>query len=155
TFPQFGPIAEGIQETQVEEHQDEPRIAERRQIVETVDQGVEDGSVFLAVFGQQVDKLREVVRVCGQVEVLADRSKGFERVHLGDDVEFAANREEHIAQGERLEVSRRPRGAASYTPGDRADLADLAREQRDDAIRFAEVSALEDDRGRAIQTLPG
>ena len=151
---QLGAVAERFEQPQVKHDQHQPGVGgHRARSRRPSTSDVEDGAVFHAVFGQQIDHLGQVVGVGGQDEVFADGPEGFEGVGLRDDVELAADGEHHVAQGEGLEVAGRAAGRAAHAFGDRANLADVARIERDDAVGFAQVHALEDDRRGAVQAL--
>src|SRR5205085_6115757 len=97
--------------------------------------------------------LGQIIRMRGKLEVLANAPERLERVRLRDDVQLAADGKQHVAQSEWLEVPGGPTGGASHTFRNRADLALVARKQRKDAIGFAEIHPLENDRGRAVEPL--
>ena len=73
------------------------------------------------------------------------RGVGAERHRLRDDVEAAADGQLQVGDHERLEPPAEPRRGAPHALRDRAHLAVLAREQRDDAVGLAQLMGAEDD----------
>ena len=154
-FAQLRPVAERFQQPEMEHDEHHARVVCRAKAAQALDQRVEHVAVFQPVFGQQVDHFGQVIRVRGQLEVLADLPEGFERVRLRDHVQLAADGEHHVAQGEGLEVACRTAGGAANALGDRANLANIAGKKGNDAVRLAQVRTLQDHRGGAVQAAAG
>ena len=81
-FAQLGPVAERIEQPDVEHHQDKAGVARLGQLAEAQYKCVEDSSVLGSILREQVDDLSEVVGVRRPFQVFTNLAEGFERVHL-------------------------------------------------------------------------
>ena len=92
-----------------------------------------------------IGQLGEVPGGRRRFERVAEPQPGVPDADLGDDVEGPAARQRHGQLGERLETPAEARRRPADPLGDRLELADPRRDERQDAIGLAEIEARQDD----------
>ena len=97
-----------------------------------------------------VGQLAEVPGRGGRLELVAQAQPGVGHVDGGDDVEVAPTRQHEVQLGEGLHAATDPAALPAHPLGDGPQLAVLGRQQRDDAVRLAEVEVGEDDGTRLV-----
>ena len=141
----LGPLPELVEQVHLVPARDPPRRHPGvEQLVGAPQERVERlGGV--ALLERAVRELGEVPGRRGRFERVAQVEPGVLDADLGDDVEGPAARERHGQLGERLEAAAEARGRPADALGDRLELADPRRDERQDAVRLAEVEARQDD----------
>ena len=99
----------------------------------------------MALLEAPVRQLGEVPGGRGALEAVAQAQPGVADADLGHDVEGAAAGEHDVQLRERLEAAAEARRRPPDALGDRLELAVLGGDQRQDAVRLAEVEPRQDD----------
>src|SRR5205814_798880 len=95
--------------------------------------------------GRAVRDLRYVPARGDAVEVLTEEAICRPRLRAGEHVEVASSRKLERRVRKRLGVTGEPARRPADAFRDHLDLAEMAREEREDAVRLTEVQRLEDD----------
>ena len=114
-------------------------------------QQIEQWGLRRALHREAVGELGAVPPRGDAPEILAERRIDRLRLRAGEHVQLAAARKLIGGVRERLRVPGHPARRATDPLRDDVDLAEVAREENEDAVGFAEVDRPEDDRFGAVR----
>src|SRR5262249_52065126 len=135
------PVTEHVETAHAEAHGDAGRRRSARAGAQCArEQSVECGG-WIALGGQAADALHDPGRLPESLEIRAERREWLQHVEVIDAHQLAASRvEEHeLAEREQLQRAAEARAHAARGLCDAANLAVLARVERDHPVAFAEV----------------
>ena len=103
------------------------------------------------LLGEEVHQLRQIEAPRGRQKITADMGEGLQGLRLGDDVQGAAPDQEETRVDQGLHVPAQATLELADTPRADAELAVLATEEGDDAVRLAQVTVAQDNGLRPVE----
>ncbi len=106
----------------------------------------------ISVLQEAIDQLRAIPCARRVPEIVAQGIQTLARLGLRHDIQLASRGQEHLHAPEGFQMPREPAGGPADALGNGAQLPLLRCEERQNAVRFAEISSPQDDGFGGVDT---